>query len=115
MEIYKKHLEKELGAKLEEQPAKKPTAIEYQEFKAEFLPAHMSLYEKLCNLSEKLMRIKPDAQKAVAVQEAINITHMNITPAGAVSFAFLINLRQSVYSPFNSFDISVVFLIMSSI
>src|SRR3989338_5136888 len=91
MEIYKKHLEKELGAKLEEQPSK-PTTKEYKEFKAEFLPKHMTLYEKLCNLSEKLLKIKPDAKKASAMQEAIDVTHLNITPAGAISFSFLIPL-----------------------
>ena len=32
MEIYKKHLEKELGTKLEKQSVK-PTTKEYQEFK----------------------------------------------------------------------------------
>ena len=40
MEIYKGHLEKELGAKLEYQP-EKATTKEYQEFKEEFLPTHM--------------------------------------------------------------------------
>ena len=91
MQIYKAHLEKELGAKLEEQPSK-PTTREYQEFKAEFLPKHMTLYEKLCNLSEKLLKIKPDAKKAAEIQEAIDITHLGITPMGAVSFSFLIPL-----------------------
>src|SRR3989344_8940257 len=85
MEIYKKHIEKELGAKLEEQPSQ-PVTKEYREFKAEFLPKHMTLYEKLCNLSEKLLKIKPDAKKASAVQEAIDVTHLNITPTGAASF-----------------------------
>ena len=95
MEIYKAHLEKELGAKLEAQPSK-PTTREYQEFKAEFLPKHMTLYEKLCNLSENLLKIKPDAKKAAAIQEAIDITHLNITPAGAASFSFLIPIIAAV-------------------
>ena len=95
MEIYKKQLEKELGAKLEEQPSK-PTTIEYQEFKAEFLPKHMTFYEKLCNLSEKLLKIKPDPKKAAAIQEAIDITHLDITPAGALSFSFMIPLVAGV-------------------
>jgi len=89
METYKNHLEKELGAKLEESPVKSTTK-EYKEFKADFLPKHMTWYEKLCNLSEKLLKIKPDAKKAPLIQEAIDITHMEITPAGAVSFSFLI-------------------------
>ena len=102
MEIYKKHLEKELGAKLESQP-EVSTTKEYQEFKAEFLPKHMSLYEKLCNLSEKLLRIKPDEKKAEAMQEAIDITHMGINPAGAVSFAFLMPILLALFGSLFSF------------
>ena len=95
MEIYKKHLEKELGAKLEEQPSQ-PTTKEYQEFKAEFLPKQMTWYEKLCNVSEKLLKIKPDPGKAEIIQEAINITHLDITPSGAISFSFLIPIVGAV-------------------
>jgi len=94
-EIYKNHLEKELGAKVEDFPAK-PTTIEYQEFKSEFLPKHMTLYEKFCNLSEKILKIKPDEKKAAAIQEAIDIIHLNITPAGVISFSFLIPMLSAV-------------------
>ena len=102
MEIYKRLLEKELGAKLEQAPSK-PTTKEYQEFKAEFLPKHMGLYEKLCNLSEKIFKIKPDEKKAVILQEAIDITHLDITPAGAVSFSFLIPLIGAVFGSLFAF------------
>src|SRR3989338_6718999 len=102
MQIYKAHLEKELGAKLEEQPSK-PTTREYQEFKAEFLPKHMTFYEKLCNLSEKLLKIKPDAKKAAEIQEAIDITHLNITPMGAVSFSFLIPVAAALFGSLFAF------------
>ena len=96
MEIYKKHLEKELGAKIEVQPSK-PMTKEYQEFKAEFLPKHMTVYEKLCNLSEIFFKIKPVPKKAAGVQEAIDITHLSITPAGAVSFSFVIPLVGALF------------------
>lgn len=102
MEVYKKHLERELGAKLEEPPSK-PTTKEYQEFKAEFLPKQLTLYEKLCNLSEKALKIKPDAKKAADIQEAIGITHLNITPSGAISFSFLIPLAAAVFGSLLSF------------
>src|SRR3989338_11280394 len=102
MELYKKQLEKELGAKLEEQPAK-PTTKEYREFKAEFLPKHMGFYEKMCNLSERLLKIKPDGAKAAVLQEAIDITHLNITPAGAVSFSFLAPLFLILFGSLFSF------------
>ena len=96
MDIYKKHLEKELGTKIEDTPLR-PTTLEYKEFKAEFLPKHMNWYEKLCNLSEKLIKLKPDAKKAVITQEAIDITHLEITPAGALSFSIVIPLVAAVF------------------
>src|SRR3989338_8127011 len=96
MELYKNHLEKELGAKLEYQP-EKPTTKEYQEFKEEFLPKQMGLYEKLCNMSEKILRIKPDQKAAAELQDSINITHLNITPAGAVSFSYLAPMFAIVF------------------
>lgn len=102
MEIYKKHLEKELGAKVDLQPSKS-TTLEYREFKEEFLPKQLTLYEKLCNLSEKLLKIKPDQKQAEKIQEAINITHMNMTPAGAVSFSFLMPLVAAVFGSLFAF------------
>ena len=70
MEIYKKHLEKELGAKVEDIKIK-PITREYKEFKADFLPKHMTLYEKFCNLSEKLLKIKPDAKRAAEIRKQL--------------------------------------------
>src|SRR3989339_650103 len=96
MQIYKGHLEKELGAKLDDKPSK-PTTREYQEFKAEFLPKHMTLYEKMCGLSERLLKIKPDEKRAAELQEAINITHLSITPSGTVSFSFLMPLAGALF------------------
>ncbi|MEM4336966.1 MAG: hypothetical protein QXG86_03100, partial [Candidatus Woesearchaeota archaeon] len=80
----------ELAKKLTQKEASTPiTTREYQEFKKEFMPAHLTIYEKLCNLSEKILKLKPDAKTEPKIQEAINICHLNITPAGAVSFAYL--------------------------
>src|SRR3989344_717682 len=95
MQIYKNHLEKELGAKLEESPSK-PVTKEYQDFKAEFLPKHMNWYEKLCSISEKMLKIKPDPKKAPELQEVLSITHLNITPSGAVSFSFLVPIATTL-------------------
>jgi len=118
MEIYKSHLERELGAKIElQQP--KPATEEYQEFKAEFLPKHMTLYEKLCNFSEKLFRINPDPKTAAAMQEAIDITHLEITPSGVVSFSFLIPIVGALFGSllayliFQSMFFSLLFVVAS--
>src|SRR3989338_1916301 len=87
VEVYRSHIEKELGAKM--QPAKKISSMEYQEFKKQYMPRHLTWYERFCSLSEKIMRIKPDAKKAELMQENIDIAHLNITPSGVISFSFL--------------------------
>src|SRR3989344_3553105 len=116
MEIYKKHLEKELGAKIEDAPAKSTTK-EYQEFKADFLPKHMTIYEKLCNLSEKIIKIKPDPKRAAEIQEAIDIIHLGITPTGAVSFSILIPIVSAVFGSLLAFLIfnSMFFVLIAVI
>ncbi len=97
VEIYKRNLEKELGAKFEPQSASQPITKEYQEFKSEFLPKHMSFYEKLCNLSEKTLKIKPNQQNAQQIQDSIDIIHLNITPSGAISFSFIIPVIAALF------------------
>jgi hypothetical protein len=62
---------------------------EYKEFKQEYLPKHMSWYEKACNQAEKLFKITPDKKKAALLQESIDVCHINITPAGAYSLSLL--------------------------
>src|SRR3989338_5571742 len=115
MEIYKKHLEKELGAKIEDAPVKSTTK-EYQEFKADFLPKHMTTYEKLCNLSGKLLKVKPDAKRAAEIQEAIDIIHLGITPTGAASFSILIPIVSAVVGSLLAFLIfNSMFLVLLSV
>ncbi|MAE42343.1 hypothetical protein CMO93_01115 [Candidatus Woesearchaeota archaeon] len=86
VELYKKQIEKELGARVY-QP--KVSSREYEEFKEAYMPRHLTLYEKLCGLSEKILHIKPDKKKEPRIIENINIAHLNITPSGAISFSFL--------------------------
>ena len=85
-EFYRQQIEKELGAKTY---SPKITSREYQEFKEEYMPKHLTIYEKLCNLSEKILKIKPDKKKEPDMLENISISHLDITPSGAVSFSFL--------------------------
>src|SRR3989344_7862959 len=118
MEVYKQHLEKELGTRAED-IVTKPITREYREFKDDFLPKHMTWYEKFCNLSEKILKIKPDAKRAEEIQEAIEITHLGITPAGAVSFSYLMPIMAAVFGSlfafvvFNSMFFVFLFLIAS--
>jgi hypothetical protein len=86
VEVYKRNIEKELGVKIHQ---KRIESREYQEFKRQFMPPHLTLYEKLCNLSEKIIKVKPDKKYEQVLQESINIAHLNTTPTGTTSLSYL--------------------------
>ncbi|MBU2562007.1 MAG: hypothetical protein KKD17_06965 [Nanoarchaeota archaeon] len=65
---------------------------EYSEFKQEYLPKHMSWYEKACNQSEKLFKMVPDKKKAELLQESIDVCHLNATPTGTYTLSFMFPL-----------------------
>ena len=100
IEAYKIQIEKELGARVY---TPKVTSKEYQEFKRELMPPHLTLYEKLCNLSEKILKIKPDKNKEKIIAENINIAHLNITPSGVISFSFLAPILIIIFGSLFSF------------
>jgi len=85
LEKYKEKLKEELGGKV----AKPISSTEYKQFKEEILPTHLSWYEKLCNLSESYIVIKPDKEKEQELKESIDVCHLGITPIGATSFALM--------------------------
>nr|MCK4929853.1 hypothetical protein [Nanoarchaeota archaeon] len=90
---YEKRLRKSFreegveGASSEE--AKPLTSREYAEFKKENMPHQLNFYEKLCNWSEKVLRITPDKKKVAKLEEAIKICHLEITPGGVTSCSLL--------------------------
>tara|TARA_Y100000310_G_scaffold281722_1_gene302374 strand:- start:10015 stop:12177 length:2163 start_codon:yes stop_codon:yes gene_type:complete len=86
IEEYKKQVEKELGATVS-QP--KTVSREYKEFRKEFMPRHLTIYEKLCNLSEKVLKIKPSKKGEQEFLDNIQIAHLKITPTGVMSFSLL--------------------------
>lgn len=71
------------------QPVKEHTSS-YAEFKKTFYPKHLNFYEALCNRFEKILKIRPDAKKEAQLLEYIRISHLNITPAGAMSVSIFI-------------------------
>ncbi|MBI2139990.1 hypothetical protein HYU14_03630 [Candidatus Woesearchaeota archaeon] len=102
MQRYKQKLEGQLGGPLRQEQPQEAVSKEYLEFRKEILPAHMGWYERLCNLSEKLLAIKPDKAREQEIIESLQITHLNITPAGASSFAFLTPLAVILLAIFLS-------------
>ena len=108
-EKYTKRIEEELGIKSSAartiKEEKRLVSREYREFREEFMPPHLSLYEKLCNFSEKILKIKPDKKKEAILKASIDICHLNITPAGAVSFSLLVPIAIIFFGSLFSYAI----------
>src|SRR3989338_9473085 len=107
LEKYKEKVKAEFGEKAATAP--QVTSKEYSEFKQELYPTRYSLYEKACNLSESILKLKPDPAKAVAQQKNIDTCHLNITPGGVTSFAILAALFTIVVGSLVSFALPVLF------
>jgi hypothetical protein len=81
------------------------TSLEYKEFKENYMPKHMSFYEKLCNFSEKIIKLKPDEKRWKELEDNIKICHLNITPAGVVSASYFLPVAFILITVFLSFAI----------
>jgi hypothetical protein len=93
---YKKRLEQELGL-----PAgKTPHVIsqEYQDFKRTFLPRHLTIYERACQITNKVLKIRPNSKRSAELMEAIRITHLEVTPSSTVSFAIIIPIIIGIFA-----------------
>ena len=95
---YSEKLNKELG----NQETRPISSREYTEFKETYLPKPMTLYEKACNFSDKLVKIKPDKKKEVELQSNIDIAHLNVTPGGTIAFSFLFPIFVIIFGVFFS-------------
>lgn len=62
---------------------------EYNQFKSEYMPKHLSYYENMCNFCEKIVKPKLKKKDEIDLKEAIDISHLNITPYGAIAFGTL--------------------------
>ncbi len=89
-------LGKELGTKKDEPETEVKglrsegfVSTNYLEFKKEILPKHLNIYERLCKISEYILKLKPDKKTSEVLQEEINLCHMSATPAGVTSLSIL--------------------------
>ena len=84
LEMYEK-------IELPKKPPLETTSWEYRVFKKEEKLARMprNLYEKLCNLSEKILPVEPDEATKRKIEHAIKLAHLHITPVGAASLTLL--------------------------
>ncbi len=86
---YTKRVETQLNVPVESFSQVPITTKDYQEFRKQYLPTQLSFYEKLCNMSEKIIKVAPGPKDLPKIQMAIRTAHLNITPTGAYSFAML--------------------------
>ena len=104
---YKDKVKEEFGEKPPVNP--EVTTQEYSQFKRELYPTHYSWYEKACNYSGDLLKLKVDGKKAEKVQKDLDICHLNVTPSGVTSFAILAALLTIVGGSLLTFAIPVLF------
>ena len=86
LEKYKARIKEEFGEHAVLTP-QKITTKEYADFKRELYPARYSFYEKSCNFSENLLKLKADPKTAEPMQKYLDICHLNVTPSGVISFS----------------------------
>ena len=117
-EDYKKLIEK-YKSKVREEFGDNPTITsrvtskEYSEFKSELYPTNFTIYEKLCNFSEKVLRLKADPKKAEVMQKDIDACHLNATPSWVSSLSILLPLIVIFVGSLVSFAIfHLIFLVI---
>lgn len=99
---YKERIARQLRD-YEEVEVKARTSKHYQDFKKDYLPTHITLYEKSCNFAEKIFKVSPDKKKVPELQENIDTCHLNCTPTGIVSLSYLVPLAVFFASLFLGF------------
>lgn len=97
-DIFKERLEAEINGTEVSSGLSTVQTRNYNQFKKQYLPKRMTIYEKICQFSEKTLPFKPDEKKAPALQEAINICHLNTTPTGVYSASILIPLALVLFA-----------------
>ncbi|HLF55017.1 MAG TPA: hypothetical protein VI612_04825 [Candidatus Nanoarchaeia archaeon] len=85
---YKRKLSEQLELQAT-MPSSQIYSREYQTFRQEILPPHMTLYEKACNFSEKILKLKIKPEKAEKIQDNLNSCHLQVTPAGVTALSLL--------------------------
>lgn len=84
------------------------TTKQYDEFRDTFLPKNLSYYEKLCNMSEKILQIKPDPKKEKIIKKNLETCHLDCTPTGVASFAILGPMVFIIVSSFLGYLIPIL-------
>ncbi|MBT3297421.1 hypothetical protein HN385_00695 [archaeon] len=112
---YKERIKSEFGdqAANPTNPSSKITSVEYTDFKKELYPGHYSLYEKACNFSQNILKLKLPQKQKDKLQKHLDICHLNTTPSGVIALSMLLPLAIVFLGSFISFAIfNMMFFVM---
>jgi hypothetical protein len=88
-DLTRKYTER-LNADLVGGPKPDLTTRQYKDFKEQYLPKQLTLYERACNACAKMVKISPNDKERPKIEEALRICHLETTPEGVVSFSLVI-------------------------
>ncbi len=99
--IFKEKFEERLSQELDKEILQKLKSGEsiidedlkttdYDTFRKENLPKAYNFYEKICNLSEKALKIAPDKKTYKKIEKELKEAHIQTTPTGVQSASILI-------------------------
>jgi hypothetical protein len=106
-ELIKKYKEK-LSEELSVHSQKEFEPTEYSQFKKDLMPKNLSVYEKLCNWSEGLIKIAPGEKSKQNLQKAIDTCHLEVTPEGSQSFAIMFPFMFIILGALISYFVPVI-------
>lgn len=89
---YQQKLEGTLNFEEDNIPDDTTFSREYEIFRDEARSFTETLYEKLARRAGKIITIRPKPEDEAKLQEAINISHLHITPSDATSLAALLGI-----------------------
>ncbi len=75
-------------------------SLDYKTFKTEEKGSKKSLnnYERLCALSEKILKVEPSKSSEEHLRKEIDFTNLQCTPAGVTSASFLSTIVLLIFS-----------------
>ncbi|MFP4402167.1 MAG: hypothetical protein ACLFPL_02950 [Candidatus Nanoarchaeia archaeon] len=90
---------------------------DYETFRNENLPKSFSIYEKMCNWSNKFLPIEPDKKSKTQIEQYIDDAHLKITPQGVMSLtimsALFISLIGGTFVIFQRNALGVGFILLA--
>jgi len=113
---YKQKLSEQLELQAS-MPSSQLYSREYQVFRKEILPPHATAYEKVCNACAKILHMKVHPEKSAQLQDFIDASHLQTTPAGVMAASFVLPVTFLIFGVFFSllvFD-SAFFAVFSMI